>query len=36
MARIVKAELRLVDLKPLTQRTGAIQSFVIRKRPSRK
>ena len=24
MARIVKAELRLVDLKPMTQRTDAI------------
>jgi L-alanine-DL-glutamate epimerase-like enolase superfamily enzyme len=33
MARIVKAELRLVDLKPLTQRTDAIQSFVSQETP---
>ncbi|HEV3382945.1 MAG TPA: mandelate racemase/muconate lactonizing enzyme family protein [Trebonia sp.] len=33
MARIVKAELRLVDLKPMTQRTDAIQAFVIQETP---
>ncbi len=33
MARIVKAELRMVDLKPLTQRTDAIQSFVSQETP---
>jgi L-alanine-DL-glutamate epimerase-like enolase superfamily enzyme len=33
MARIVKAELRLVDLKPLTQRSDAIQSFVSQETP---
>ncbi|HEY2043053.1 MAG TPA: mandelate racemase/muconate lactonizing enzyme family protein, partial [Jatrophihabitans sp.] len=33
MARIVKAELRLVDLKPLTQRIDAIQSFVSQETP---
>lgn len=33
MARIVKAELRLVDLKPLTERTDAIQSFISQETP---
>ena len=33
MARIVKAELRLVDLKPMTQRTDAIQAFVSQETP---
>jgi L-alanine-DL-glutamate epimerase-like enolase superfamily enzyme len=33
MARIIKAELRLVDLKPLTQRVDAIQSFVSQETP---
>jgi L-alanine-DL-glutamate epimerase-like enolase superfamily enzyme len=33
VSRIVKAELRLVDLKPLTKRTDAIQSFVSQETP---
>jgi L-alanine-DL-glutamate epimerase-like enolase superfamily enzyme len=33
MARIVRAELTLVDLKPMTQRTDAIQSFVSQETP---
>jgi len=33
LARIVKAELQLVDLKPPTQRTDAIQSFVSQETP---
>ncbi|MDQ1717399.1 MAG: hypothetical protein QOE89_1352 [Pseudonocardiales bacterium] len=33
MARIVRAELALVDLKPMTQRTDAIQSFVSQETP---
>jgi L-alanine-DL-glutamate epimerase-like enolase superfamily enzyme len=33
MAPIVKAELRMVDLKPLTRRTDAIQSFVSQETP---
>jgi len=33
LARIVKAELQLVDLKPQVQRTDAIQSFVSQETP---
>jgi len=33
MARIVRAELTMVDLKPMTQRTDAIQSFVSQETP---
>ncbi|MCU1492784.1 MAG: enolase superfamily enzyme related to L-alanine-DL-glutamate epimerase [Acidimicrobiaceae bacterium] len=33
MARIARAELRLVDLKPLVPRTDAIQSFVSQETP---
>jgi L-alanine-DL-glutamate epimerase-like enolase superfamily enzyme len=33
MARIVRAELTLVDLKPMTQRIDAIQSFVSQETP---
>jgi hypothetical protein len=33
MSRIIKTELRLVDLKPMVERTDAIQSFVSQETP---